>query len=151
VKTTADLQRRDIEVQFKGHRWIPFQMCELAIMSGTGVVLTDFGFARIDIRTLRVDFGSLTEHRDSFVESYLGGKVRDSVTRFLAPYPFLVTVTEYGDTRVLFTLQQHGGPELKLLEFSEHFETSRLTFDRAFPLYKYAAVNEAPAPQVQVA
>ncbi len=138
LKLAAEIQGgQSALVRLVPKKWIPFHTYELAIMCGKTPILTDYGFARLEISRLQIDFGSTTFGRSGSIERFLSKKVGEAVEDFLKSHLFTVVVHDKTEHSVRFTLSPVGQP-LKELECSQHFETSRLTFERVMP---------APVPQ----
>ena len=123
-------------------RWIPFHTFELCIMRGDVPILTDYGYARLEISKLQIDFGSTTYGHQGSIEKFLSKKVSDAVATFLEPHQFTLAICDKKEHSVCFTLAPVGGP-IRELHCSTHFETSWLTFNRAIePLLAGGAIEE---------
>lgn len=128
-KKAAESQaQQQVIVSLVPKNWIPFNTFELAIRCGEVPVLTDYGYARLEISRLQIDFGSTTYGRSGSIERFLAKKVGETVEKFLKSSRFLLVVLDKNEHSVRFKLESVGLP-VKGLEFSSHFETSQLTFE----------------------
>ncbi len=99
-------------------------------MHGDVPILTDYGYARMEISRLQIDFGSTTYGHSGSIERFLSKKVSEAVAHFLEPLQFTLAICDKTEHFVRFTLTPVGSP-VKELRFSTHFETSWATFNRA--------------------
>lgn len=123
-------------------QWIPFHTFELSIMHGDVPILTDYGYARLEISRLQIDFGSTTYGHSGSIERFLSKKVSEAVGNFLLPHQFTLAICDTSEHFVRFTLAPVGSP-VKELRLSAHFETSWTTFNRALGIPS----PEAAAPE----
>lgn len=137
-------------VQLVPKRWIPFHTFELEIVCGETPILTDYGFARLEISKLQIDFGSTTYGRSGSIERFLSKKVSEAVQEFLEPHQFALSVSDKSEHSVWFTLCAVGSP-IRELTFSDHFETSRLSLSRAMPASAPAEAEQSQEDEPKVA
>ena len=131
-------------------QWIPFHTFELCIMHGDVPILTDYGYARLEISRLQIDFGSTTYGHSGSIERFLSKKVSEAVGNFLLPHQFTLAICDKMEHFVRFTLMPVGAP-MKELRLSTHFETSWATFHRAMGTETQHAVEPSDIGDEMVA
>lgn len=100
-------------------------VCTLKIMRGEAVILTDIGYACLDISRLPIDFGKSSGRSNN--SHYLSERIFAAAEEFLKPFTFSVNVLQYEpELRFSIALQHKKMPQE--LTISSHFDTTLSAF-----------------------